>query len=122
MVNLNLKSYGTYFFCQVYPIFTCVDPDPYSEYGSGTIKLLNTVQYGSGSTTLLPALNLPYYLRGCRLPARHLTHLHQLPKQTLLKLVNKAEGCGEHEQCDGSVFYGPGRELKNFQRLELDGF
>ena len=24
-----------------YPIFTCVDPDPYSEYGSGSTKLLN---------------------------------------------------------------------------------
>ena len=24
-----------------YPIFTCVDPDPYSKYGSGSTKLLN---------------------------------------------------------------------------------
>ena len=25
-----------------YPIFKCVDPDPYSEYGSGSARLLNT--------------------------------------------------------------------------------
>ena len=25
----------------IYPIFTCVDTDPYSEYGSGSTKLVN---------------------------------------------------------------------------------
>ena len=33
----------------IYPNFTCVDPDPYSDDGSGPTKLLNT---GSGSKTL----------------------------------------------------------------------
>ena len=39
---------------QFYPIYTSVDPDSYSECGSASTKLLNTVriQYGSGSTTL----------------------------------------------------------------------
>ena len=31
------------------PVCTCVDPDPYSEYGSGS----TIVQFGSGSTTML---------------------------------------------------------------------
>ena len=35
---LNLKPFVSIF----YPVFTCVDPDPYSEYGSGSTKLLNT--------------------------------------------------------------------------------
>ena len=41
----------------MYPVFTCVDPDLYSEYGSGSTKLLNTgsnlgpnPQYSSGTT------------------------------------------------------------------------
>ena len=42
IVNFYLKSYT--FLPPLYPIFTCVDPDPYSEYGSrsGSRKLLNT--------------------------------------------------------------------------------
>ena len=54
--NLNLTP-----FVSIYSIFTCVDPCPYSEYGSGSTKLLNTDPGpdpvpGSGSTTLLQTI------------------------------------------------------------------
>ena len=43
IVNSYLKSY-TFCLYFILHIFTCVDPDPnpYSEYGSGSTKLLNT--------------------------------------------------------------------------------
>ena len=37
---LNLASFFFHFI--LYLHFKCVDPDPYSEYGSGFRKLLNT--------------------------------------------------------------------------------
>ena len=40
IVNLYLKS--DTFLPPFYPIYACVDPDPYSEYGSGSRKFLNT--------------------------------------------------------------------------------
>ena len=51
MVNFCLKSAP---FAFIYPIFTSVDLDPYSEYGSGSTQLLNTDPvWIRGSTTLL---------------------------------------------------------------------
>ena len=41
MVNLCLQSSILHLLPIIYPIFTCVDPDRYSEYGSGSKKLLN---------------------------------------------------------------------------------
>ena len=41
-LNVELFSSILNLLPQMYPIFTCVDPDPYSDYGSGSTKLLNT--------------------------------------------------------------------------------
>ena len=38
-MNLYFKSYTS--LPPFYPILACVDPNPYSEYGSGSRKLLN---------------------------------------------------------------------------------
>ena len=40
-VILCLKTY-TFCLYFIYPIFTCVDPDQYGKYGSGSTTLLNT--------------------------------------------------------------------------------
>ena len=49
-------SNGTVNLLSLFPYFIyCLDPDPYLKLGSGSTKLLSTqIQFGSGSTTLVP--------------------------------------------------------------------
>ena len=49
-------SDGTVNLLSLFPYFIyCLDPDPYLKLGSGSTKLLSTqIQFGSGSTTLVP--------------------------------------------------------------------
>ena len=62
MVNLFFQSYTICL--NFYFIFTCVDPDPHSEYGSGSTKILNTYPILIWIHNTGFASFFPYYTEG----------------------------------------------------------